>query len=107
MWRKSVSSLLRSSSTASSVECSTLAMSLNVVVRMPISSVESTSSFSLKSPLATRSAPSVSFSMGLIIVLLSRKLSSTEIRRPTSSACRMMMSSSLLRLETVLRLSRM
>ncbi len=82
-------------------------MSLKVVVRIPISSVESTSNFSLKSPLATRSAPSVSFSMGLIIVLESRKLKSTEISSPTRSACKMMMSSSLLRLETVLRLSRM
>ena len=82
-------------------------MSLNVVVRTPISSVDSTASVSSKSPVAMRSAPSVSFSMGSIMVLASRNDKSTETRRPTSSACRMMNSSSEFSDETVVRLSRM
>ena len=105
MWRKRVSSLLRSFSTASRVSCRTEAMSLKVVVRIPISSVDSTAVVEPKSPAATRSARSVRRSMGIIMVLLSRKLSSTEMSRPTSRAWTMMRKSWLLRELTVSRLS--
>ena len=105
MWRNRVSSLLRSFSTVSSVSSSTEAMSLKVVVRMPISSVEATSMGAEKSPAATRSAPSVRRSMGVIMVLLRRKLSSTEMRSPTSRAWTMMRNIWLLRSLTVPRLS--
>ena len=55
-----------------------MAMSLKVVVRMPISSEDSTVIVEPKSPAATCSARSVSRSMGIIMVLLSRKLSRTD-----------------------------
>ena len=76
MWRKRVSSLFRSFSTAARVVWSTPAISLKVPVRMPISSVDSTGRALPKSPAATRSAPAVSFSMGPTMVLDSRKDSS-------------------------------
>ena len=61
-------------------------MSLKVSVSTPISSREATSIFWEKSPSATRLAPSVSRSMGVIMVLDSRKDSSTEITRPKTRA---------------------
>jgi len=107
MCRNRVSSLLRSFSTAARVDCRTPAISLNVPVRMPISSVDSTGSWLSKSPAATRSAPAVSFSMGPTMVLDSRKLSSREISRPMTSACMMMRKSWEFSSVTVSLLSRM
>ena len=56
-------------------------MELKVAVSTPISSLEPTSSLR-KSPEATRLAPAVSRSMGVIMVLASRKERSTEEMRP-------------------------
>ena len=84
-----MSSLLRSFSMALMVSCRTPAMWLKVSVRMPISSVDSMEILLPKSPEAMRSAPSVSFSMGLTMVLDSKKLSSTLVKRPMISACMM------------------
>ena len=107
MWRKRVSSLVRSFSTAARVCCSTEAISLKVPVRMPISSVDSTGRRLSKSPAATFSAPAVSFSMGPTMVLERRKLRRREMRRPMTRACMMIMKSWVLRPETVSLLSRM
>ena len=97
MWRKRVPSLVRSFSTSSRVRLSCCAMSLNVPVSTPISSREATSILWEKSPSATRSAPSVSRSMGVVRVLDSRKDSSTEMIRPKISASTIRVMSSLFR----------
>ena len=83
------------------------AISLKVPVRMPISSVDSTGRALSKLPAATFSAPAVSFSIGPTMVLDSRKLSSTEISRPMTSACMMIWNSWLFRPDTVSLVSRM
>ena len=61
-------------------------MSLKVSVSTPISSWDSTSIFREKSRSATRMAPSVSFWMGVTMVLDSRKDSRTDIPRPKTRA---------------------
>ena len=81
-------------------------MSLKVLVSTPISSREATSILWEKSPSATRSAPSVSRSMGVISVLDSRNESSTEITSPKTSASTIRVISSLFRACTVVRSSR-
>ena len=83
----------RSFSTAARVSCKMPAISLKVPVRMPISSVDSTGRALSKLPAATFSAPAVSFSMGPTMVLDSRKLSSTEMSRPMTMACMIMVNS--------------
>ena len=65
-------------------------MWLKLPVRMPISSREPTSIFREKLPEATRFTPSVSRSMGVVMVLASRKESSTEMIRPNTRASTMM-----------------
>ena len=86
IWRNRVSSLLRSFSTCRRVSCSWPAMSLKVSVKTPISSWDTTSIFREKSRSATRMAPSVSFWMGVTMVLDSRKDSRMEMTRPNTSA---------------------
>ena len=81
-------------------------MSLKVPVSTPISSREATSSFWEKSPLATRSAPSVSRSMGVIRVLDNRKERSTEMTRPKTRASTMRVMSSLFRAAALVPSSR-
>ena len=103
--RKRVPSLVRSFSTSSRVRLSCWAMSLKVPVSTPISSREATSILWEKSPSATRSAPSVSRSMGVISVLDSRKERSTEMIRPKINASTISVISSLLRADTLAPLS--
>ena len=80
-------------------------MSLNVLVRTPISSFEGFSTLSVKSPDATFSAAWVSSCMGAIMVLASSRLRNTEIISPTPRASMIMRSSCSFRLRTVSRLS--
>ena len=72
---------------------------------MPISSLDPTSILWEKSPEATRLAPSVRRSMGVIMVLASRKESSTELTKPKIRAWMMSMKRELLSSCTVWRLS--
>ena len=81
-------------------------MSLKVSVRTPISSREATWIFREKSPWATRMAPSVRRWMGIIMVLDSRKDSRMEMTRPKTKASRISTNIWLMRLFTVLLLSR-
>ena len=82
-------------------------MSLKVSVSTPISSREVTSILREKSPSATRMAPSVSRWMGMIMVLDSRKESKIEMNRPKTSDSRISTKIWLIRLFTVVLLSRM
>ena len=92
---------MRSSSVSSSCE----AMSLNVLVRTPISSFEGFSTLSVKSPDATFSAAWVSSCMGAIMVLASNRLRNTDMTRPTASASTIISSSWSFRLRIVSRSS--
>ena len=76
-------------------------------VRSPISSRLSTVTRFAKSPAATRFVPTVSARMGVIRICDSRNDKITQITRPSASARRMMISSSLVSASTVARLSRM
>ena len=82
-------------------------MALKVPVSTPISSREATAILWEKSPSATRSAPSVSFSMGVIMVLASRKESRMEMTSPNPRDCTTSRISSVLRFWAVWRLSKM
>ena len=80
-------------------------MSLNVRVSTPISSLESFSTLSVKSPPATFSAARVRSWMGEVMARASIRHSSTEMTRPTTSASTMMLMSCALRLSMVALLS--
>ena len=88
-----------------SVSSSCTAMSLKVRVSTPISSFDSLSTLSVKSPPATFSAARVRSWMGAIIVFASSRLRSTEMMRPTPIASSMIVSSWLFRSCIVARLS--
>ena len=107
MCRNSVESLLRSFSASEIVSCRTFAMWLKFWVKSPISSRLSTVTRFAKSPAATRFVPTVSARIGVIRICDSRKDKITQITRPSASARRMMISSSLVSASTVARLSRM
>ena len=86
MWRKRVSSLLRSSPTCRRVLSSWTLISLKVWLKTPISSLEWISSRLLKSPPAMRAACSVSRSTGLVMVLDSRNDRKMATTSPNSMA---------------------